>query len=100
MNLLNWMVVTTHLFGIALVGILANKKNVLIILMAIELMLLAINLNFIACSVYFDDMMGQLFAVFVLTVAAAESATGLAILVAYYRVRTSITLTEGQLLKG
>lgn len=80
------------LFGLGLSGIILNRRNIIIILMSIELILLAVNLNFIVYSVYLDDLMGQVFALFVLTVAAAESAIGLAILVVYYRVRGSIAM--------
>nr|YP_005090304.1 NADH dehydrogenase subunit 4L [Heterosigma akashiwo]ACS27122.1 NADH dehydrogenase subunit 4L [Heterosigma akashiwo]ACS27161.1 NADH dehydrogenase subunit 4L [Heterosigma akashiwo]AOR08492.1 NADH dehydrogenase subunit 4L [Heterosigma akashiwo]AOT84790.1 NADH dehydrogenase subunit 4L [Heterosigma akashiwo]AOT84832.1 NADH dehydrogenase subunit 4L [Heterosigma akashiwo] len=100
MTLFNSLVLNTSLFVLGLFGILVNRKNVLIILMAIELMLLAINMNFITFSAYLDDLVGQLFALFILTVAAAESATGLAILVSYYRVRGSISLEHGQILRG
>jgi NADH-quinone oxidoreductase subunit K len=88
------------LFLLGFFGILINKKNVLIILMTLELMLLAININFITFSVYLDDLTGQFFALVVLTVAAAESATGLALLVSYYRVRGTISIESGQLLRG
>lgn len=88
------------LFLIGCSGIFLNKKNILLILMSIELMLLAINLNWIFFSVYLDDLVGQLFALFILTVAAAESAIGLAILVIYYRVKQSIEITSINLMKG
>jgi len=77
-----------------------NKKNIIIMLMSLELMLLAVNLNFVLCSVYLDDFMGQIFALFILTVAAAESAIGLAILVVYSRVRGSISIEMIRLLNG
>ena len=73
--------VSTTLFLIGILGIVLNRKNILIILMSVELMLLAVNINFVVFSVYMDDLMGQMFALFILTVAAAESAIGLAILV-------------------
>jgi NADH-quinone oxidoreductase subunit K len=85
---------------LGLSGIFLNRKNILIILMSIELMLLAINLFFIIESVFNDDIIGQLFALFVLTVAAAESAIGLAILVIYYRVKSTISVQEISLLRG
>lgn len=95
---------TLILFGIGMCGIFLNRKNLIISLMSIELMLLAINCNLILLSVYLDDIMGQVFALFVLTVAAAESAIGLAILVVYYRVKggtnTSIYVDEIHLMKG
>jgi NADH-quinone oxidoreductase subunit K len=77
-------------FFIGLIGIALNRKNILIILMSIELLLLAVNLNFAAFSIYLDDIIGQIFIVFVLMVAAAESAIGLAILTVFYRLRGSI----------
>lgn len=88
------------LFAIGFFGITIRKKNILIILMAVELMLLAINMNFIIFSVYLDDLIGQLFALLILTVAAAESATGLALIVTYYRIRGSIDIDQNQTLKG
>ena len=83
-----------------MLGIVFNRRSVLIILMCIELMLLSINLNFILFSVYFDDLYGQLFAFFVLTVAASESAIGLAIIIIYYRVRGSISMDQNNILRG
>ena len=77
-----------------------SLKNILIILMSVELMLLAVNINFVVFSVYMDDLIGQMFALFILTVAAAESAIGLAILVAYYKVRNSIAVESIQMLRG
>jgi NADH-quinone oxidoreductase subunit K len=85
---------------IGIFGILINRQNVLVILMAIELMLLGITLNLIGFSVFLDDFLGQLYAVFILTIAAAESSIGLALLVAYYRVIGTITLENNQILKG
>ena len=92
--------VSTTLFLIGVLGIVLNRKNILIILMSVELMLLAVNINFVVFSVYLDDLIGQMFALFILTVAAAESAIGLAILVAYYKVRNSIAVESIQMLKG
>ena len=77
-----------------------NRKNILVMLMSIELMLLAVNLNFLVFSVYLDDLLGQLFALLILTVAAAESAIGLALLVVYYRIRGTIAVEFINLLKG
>jgi len=88
------------LFLIGLIGIVLNRKNILIMLMSVELMLLAVNFNFIIFSVYLDDAIGQLFAILVLTVAAAESAIGLAILVVYFRVRGTIAVENIHLLRG
>lgn len=88
------------LFLLGLLGIFLNRKNLIIMLMSIELILLAVNLNFIIFSIFNDDLLGQIFSLFILTVAAAESAIGLAILVAYYRVRGSISIKYINLLKG
>ena len=88
------------LFAISVVGIFLNRKNVIILLMAIELMLLAVNMNFVAFSHYLDDPAGQVFVFFVLTVAAAESAIGLAILVALFRNLKTIDVEDLDSLKG
>ena len=88
------------LFVIGVTGIVVNRKNILTLLMSIELMLLAINLIFIFYSVAFDDIWGQLFAFFILVVAAAESAVGLSILVAYFRVKGQIAIQYINLLRG
>jgi NADH-quinone oxidoreductase subunit K len=85
---------------IGVLGLVLNRKNILIILMSIELMLLAINMNFVVFSVHLDDLLGQVFTLFVLTVAAAESAIGLAILVVYYRVRGTIAIEKIQIMRG
>jgi len=84
--------VSTVIFLFGVVGLILNKRNLLIILMAIELMLLGLNLNFIFFSVYLDDILGQIFALYILTVAAAESAIGLAIFTVYYRDKQTISL--------
>jgi NADH-quinone oxidoreductase subunit K len=81
-------------------GIFINRKNVIIILMSIELILLAVNINFVAFSVFLGDLVGQVFALFVLTVAAAEAAIGLAILVVYFRNRGTIAVEDINLMKG
>jgi NADH-quinone oxidoreductase subunit K len=99
-DLVKYLTVAMILFLIGITGIVLNRKNIIIMLMSIELMLLAVNLNFIIFSVYLDDIMGQLFALLVLTVAAAESAIGLAILVVYYRVRGTISVENIHLLRG
>ena len=96
----NYLAVSMVLFLIGLSGIFLNRKNIIVLLMAVELMLLAINLNFIIFSVFLDDILGQLFALLVLTVAAAESAIGLAILVIYYRIRGTIAIEFIDLMKG
>ena len=88
------------LFCISVAGIFINRKNVIVLLMAIELMLLAVNLNFVAFSHYLGDMAGQVFVFFILPVAAAESAIGLAILVVLFRNRASINVAELDELKG
>ena len=99
-NLINYLVVNTILFLIGMLGLVLNRKNILIILMSVELMLLAVNMNFVVFSVYIDDILGQMFALFVLTIAAAESAIGLAILVVYYRVRGTIAVERVQNMRG
>ncbi|MFO1294106.1 MAG: NADH-quinone oxidoreductase subunit NuoK [Rubrivivax sp.] len=88
------------LFAIAVVGIFLNRRNLIVLLMAVELMLLAVNMNFVAFSHYLGDMAGQVFVFFILTVAAAESAIGLAILVVLFRNRASINVEELDDLKG
>ena len=88
------------LFIISLSGLIRNRQNILIVLMSIELLLLSINLNFILFSVYLDDLYGQLFSFFILTVAAAESAIGLAIIIIYYKIRGNISITSKVALKG
>ncbi len=88
------------LFSMSVIGIFLNRKNLIVLLMAIELMLLAVNMNFVAFSHYLGDMDGQVFVFFILTVAAAESAIGLAILVVLFRNRSSINVDEMDTLKG
>jgi NADH:ubiquinone oxidoreductase subunit K len=88
------------LFVLGIWGIFMNRKNILVMLMSIELMLLAVNMNFLVFSVYLDDVLGQVFALYVLTVAAAESAIGLALLVMYYRIRGSIQVEYINLIRG
>jgi NADH-quinone oxidoreductase subunit K len=88
------------LFALSVVGIFMNRRNLIVLLMAIELMLLAVNLNFVAFSHFLGDMAGQIFVFFILTVAAAESAIGLAILVVLFRNRSSINVAELDELKG
>ena len=88
------------LFALAVIGIFLNRKNLIVLLMAIELMLLAVNTNFVAFSHYLGDMHGQIFVFFILTVAAAESAIGLAILVLLFRNRSSINVEDLHTLKG
>src|SRR5256885_6467346 len=95
-----YLAVAAILFTIGVLGIFLNRKNVIIILMSIELMLLAVNLNFVAFSAFLGDLIGQVFALFVLTVAAGEAAIGLAILVTYFRNRGSIAVEDIHLMKG
>ena len=94
------LVLGALLFSIGVVGIFLNRRNLIVLLMAIELMLLAVNLNFVAFSHYLGDMAGQVFVFFILTVAAAESAIGLAILVVLFRNRATIAVDELDALKG
>jgi NADH-quinone oxidoreductase subunit K len=83
---------TSIVFFIGLLGIVLNRKNILIIIMSIEILLLAINLNFAAFSIYLDDVVGQIFVLFILTIAATESAIGLAVITVFYRLKNSIEL--------
>jgi NADH-quinone oxidoreductase subunit K len=96
----HYLILAAILFAIGVVGIFLNRKNLIVLLMAIELMLLAVNLNFIAFSHYLHDAAGQLFVFFILTVAAAESAIGLAILVALFRNLSTIDVDDLDSLKG
>jgi len=100
MDQIKYLSVSIILFLLGIWGIFLNRKNIIIMLMSIELMLLAVNLNFVLFSVYLDDMIGQLFALLILTVAAAESAIGLAILVVYYRIRGTVAVEYINLIKG
>jgi len=88
------------LFTIGVIGLVLNRKNILIIIMSIELMLLSVNLNFIVFSIYLDDLLGQLFVLFVLTIAATESSIGLAILSSYYKLKNTIVIDKIKRLKG
>ncbi|MCC7080960.1 MAG: NADH-quinone oxidoreductase subunit NuoK [Burkholderiales bacterium] len=99
-TLSHYLVLGAILFAISVVGIFLNRRNIIILLMAIELMLLAVNTNFVAFSHYLDDMAGQVFVFFILTVAAAESAIGLAILVALFRALNTIDVDDLDSLKG
>ena len=100
LTLSHFLVLGALLFAISVVGIFLNRKNIIVLLMAIELMLLAVNLNFIAFSRYLDDIAGQVFVFFILTVAAAESAIGLAILVVLFRNLSTINIEDLDSLKG
>ncbi|HEX9807999.1 MAG TPA: NADH-quinone oxidoreductase subunit NuoK [Alphaproteobacteria bacterium] len=99
-TLAHYLTVAAVLFTLGVFGIFLNRKNVIIILMSIELMLLAVNINLVAFSAHLGDLTGQVFAMFVLTVAAAEAAIGLAILVVYFRNRGSIAVEDINRLKG
>jgi len=95
-----YLIVAAILFTIGVFGIFINRKNIITILMAVELMLLAVNINLVAFSSYLNDLTGQIFTMLILTVAAAEAAIGLAILVVYFRNRGSITVDEMNSMKG
>lgn len=96
----HYLTVAAMLFTLGILGIFLNRKNVIIILMSIELMLLAVNINLVAFSSFMGDLTGQVFALFVLTVAAAEAAIGLAIIVVYFRNRGSIAVDDVSMMKG
>ena len=100
MGQVQYLMVSTTLFLLGIWGIFLNRKNIIIMLMSVELMLLAVNLNFLIFSVFLDDLTGQLFTLLILTVAAAESAIGLAILVVYYRIRSTINVEFINLMKS
>ena len=95
-----YLSVSAILLVIGVFGIFLNRKNVIIILMSLELILAAVNINFVVFSVFLNDMVGQIFTMFVLTVAAAEASIGLAILVCFYRLRSSILIDEANTMKG
>ena len=99
-SLSHHLILAAMLFAIGMVGIFLNRKNLIVLLMAIELMLLAVNINFVAFSHYLNDLSGQLFVFFILVVAAAESAIGLAILVVLFRNLSSIDVEDLDTLKG
>ncbi len=96
----HYLTVGAILFALGIFGIFLNRKNVIIILMSIELMLLAVNINFVAFSSFLGDLVGQVFAMFVLTVAAAEAAIGLSIVVVYFRNRGTIAVEDINVMKG
>ena len=100
LTLAHYLTLGAILFALSMVGIFLNSKNIIVLLMAVELMLLAINMNFVAFSHYLGDMHGQVFVFFILTVAAAESAIGLAILMLLFRTKSSINVDELNSLKG
>jgi NADH-quinone oxidoreductase subunit K len=96
----HYLTIGAILFTLGVVGIFLNRRNIIIILMSIELMLLAVNINFVTFSVHLNDLVGQAFTMFILTVAAAEAAIGLAILVVYFRNRGSIVVEDLSMMKG
>ncbi|MFN3888895.1 MAG: NADH-quinone oxidoreductase subunit NuoK [Beijerinckiaceae bacterium] len=99
-GLTHYLIVAAILFTIGICGIILNRKNIIVILMSVELILLAVNINLVAFSSFLGDLTGQVFSLFILTVAAAEAAIGLAILVTYYRNRGSIAVEDINLMKG
>ena len=96
----HFLTVSALLFTIGVFGIFLNRKNVIVILMSVELILLSVNINFVAFSAHLNDLVGQVFALFILTVAAAEAAIGLAILVVFFRNRGSIAVEDVSTMKG
>jgi len=100
LTLNHYLAVSAMLFALGILGIFLNRKNVITILMSIELMLLAVNINMVAFSAYSGNLEGQIFSLFILTVAAAEAAIGLAILVVFFRNRGSIAVEDVNILKG
>ena len=99
-GLAHYLTVAAILFTLGIVGIFINRKNVIVILMSVELMLLAVNINLVAFSSFLNDLVGQIFAMFVLTVAAAEAAVGLAILVTFFRNRGDIAVDDASVMNG
>jgi NADH-quinone oxidoreductase subunit K len=96
----HYLVVAAILFTLGVAGIIVNRKNIIVILMSVELILLAVNINLVAFSAFLGDLTGQIYALFVLTVAAAEAAIGLAILVTYFRNRGTIAVEDINMMKG
>ena len=96
----HYLILAATIFTIGVVGIFLNRKNIIVILMSIELILLAVNINLVSFSIYMNDLTGQIFTIFILTVAAAEAAIGLAIIVIYYRNSGTIRVQEIDKLKG
>ena len=96
----HYLTLAAIIFTIGIIGIFLNRKNIIIILMSIELILASVNINFVVFSSYLGDLVGQVFAMFILTVAAAEAAIGLAILVCFYRLRNSIFIEDANTMKG
>lgn len=96
----HYILISSILYLIGVVGIIINRTNLIVMLMSVEIMLLAINISFITYSIFLDDLVGQIFAFFILTVAAAESAIGLAIIVVYFRVKSNISVETISLIKN
>ena len=96
----HYLTLSSTIFAIGIIGIFLNRKNVIIILMSIELILLSVNINLVSFSIFLNDLVGQIFALFILTVAAAEAAIGLAIIVVYYRNTGTVHVEEINSLKG
>lgn len=99
-GLAHYLTLSAILFTIGVFGIFLNRKNVIVILMSVEMILLAVNINLVSFSVYLNDLVGQIFTMFILTVAAAEAAIGLAILVVYFRNRGTIAVEDINMMKG
>jgi NADH-quinone oxidoreductase subunit K len=99
-GLIDYLALSSLIFVIGVAGIFLNRKNIIILLMSIELMLLAVNINFVAFSSYMNDIVGQIFSLFILTVAAAEAAIGLAILVVYFRNKGTIAVEDASQMRG
>ena len=99
-SLEHYLILAAIIFTIGIVGIFLNRKNLIVILMCIELLLLAVNINFVSFSIFLNDLNGQIFTLFILTVAAAEAAIGIAIIVVYYRNARSISVEDINTLKG
>jgi len=99
-NILYLIFVTTLLYLIGAIGLILNRKNILIIIMSLEIMLLAINLNFITFSIYLDDLIGQMFVLYILSVAATETSIGLAILVVFFRIKNTILIEDVKTVKS
>ena len=99
-SLEHYLILAAILFTIGIFGIFLNRRNIIVILMSVELMLLAVNINFVAFSSFMNDLTGQVFAMFILTVAAAEAAIGLAILVVFFRNRGSIAVEDVSMMRG
>jgi len=99
-GLVHYLAVAAILFTIGVLGIFVNRKNVIVILMSVELILLAVNINLVSFSVFLHDVVGQIYALIVLTVAAAEAAVGLAILVTFFRIRGDIAVDDASVMRG